>query len=644
MQILLAVVPILIFPVLWALFYKLLRDWRLAFLAACILWATYLVAVTELLSAFYALTFDAVLTAWLVALVAALVIATRFVGDPQTLWQEFHLPEFSGFEWFLLAGCVFIAVVVAIVGFVSPPNSYDSMTYHLPKVMHWIQDHSVEFYPTHILRQLYLVPGGEYIMLHLQLLAGSDRLDFLAEWFSMVGCAVGVSLIAAQLGARRRAQILSALIVMTIPTGVLQASSTQTDYITAFWLVCFVSWMLQLVERWDWLSVAAAGAGLGLAALTKGTTYIFALPFLVWCGVLLLRKHHLRAAGMAAAIIIFLVINLPGSVRNQRLFGNPLGFTQDGTNRPPMLSYKLSNDTFSGGALVSNVARNIGSHLGTPFPVVNEFFYSLILRIHRVVHAGINSPATTWPGQTFAIIPPRFSEVLDGNFLDVMLVVVCGFIILRHPRQNRVWIIYGLCLLAGFLLFCLYLRWQPFGARLQLPLFVLGAALLGKAIDVIRPSWIGAIFAVILLAGSLPWLAFNNYRPLVGNKNILNTSRTDLYFLNRIPSLETSYKSAAKFIAGNAGKDCPQVGLYMDSNDYEYPIWVLLQGQLGRSIRIESVDVQNVSRKATDNNSPFIPCAIFVRNPPPAEIMQVNGQLYSQAWTSDRVSVFLPQR
>ena len=35
-------------------------------------------------------------------------------------------------------------------------------------------------------------------------------------------------------------QILSAVICATIPMGILEGSSTQTDYTTSFWLVCFV--------------------------------------------------------------------------------------------------------------------------------------------------------------------------------------------------------------------------------------------------------------------------------------------------------------------------------------------------------------------------------------------------------------------
>ena len=70
-----------------------------------------------------------------------------------------------------------IGVIVSLTGliaFVAPPNNYDSMTYHLGRVVHWIQNHSVQHYPTNIDRQLFMPPWAEFAITHFYLLSTDD--------------------------------------------------------------------------------------------------------------------------------------------------------------------------------------------------------------------------------------------------------------------------------------------------------------------------------------------------------------------------------------------------------------------------------------------------------------------------------------
>src|SRR4029078_8299879 len=81
------------------------------------------------------------------------------------------------------------------------PNQWDAMVYHLSRVDHWIQDRSVGFYPTHIIRQLYSPPWAEDASLHLTPLGSDEHWANAPQWFSMIGSLAGVSLIARRLGA-----------------------------------------------------------------------------------------------------------------------------------------------------------------------------------------------------------------------------------------------------------------------------------------------------------------------------------------------------------------------------------------------------------------------------------------------------------
>jgi 4-amino-4-deoxy-L-arabinose transferase-like glycosyltransferase len=126
--------------------------------------------------------------------------------------------------------------------------------------------------------------------MQFQVLSGGDQWANLVQWFSMFGSVIGVSLIARQLGADTRGQVFAAVIAATIPMGILQASSTQNDYVTTFWLVCLVHYIFRFKAQPCCANAVGVGASLALALLTKGTAYLYASPLLVWFTLSALRN------------------------------------------------------------------------------------------------------------------------------------------------------------------------------------------------------------------------------------------------------------------------------------------------------------------------------------------------------------------
>ena len=56
------------------------------------------------------------------------------------------------------------------------PYNWDSMTYHMPRVFHWLQNGSVAHYATNIGRQVASPVLGAYVNLHVYALAGGNDL------------------------------------------------------------------------------------------------------------------------------------------------------------------------------------------------------------------------------------------------------------------------------------------------------------------------------------------------------------------------------------------------------------------------------------------------------------------------------------
>jgi len=229
----------------------------------------------------------------------------------------------------LLIGVVAIAAATGIIAFTAPPNNYDSMYSHTAKIPCWVQNHSVAHYATHSMHALRYEPFAGFCNLQFQVLTGGDTFANGVQWFSMIGCLVGVSLIARCLGAQARGQTFAVVLCATLPMGIMQSTSTQVDYVTSFWLVCVVYHLLLLIANpSSWSLTLLLGASLGLALLTKATNYFFAFPFGIWLAWFLIRKLKGRAflQGFVIAAMA-LLINAPHYARNISTFGHPLGLS-----------------------------------------------------------------------------------------------------------------------------------------------------------------------------------------------------------------------------------------------------------------------------------------------------------------------------
>jgi hypothetical protein len=551
--------------------------------------------------------------AWSLALVA-LVSAGRCIRIERPAKPTWIELAFVG-------GISGIVLAVLIVGLVAAPNNWDSMTYHLARTIHWMQNGSIVFYPASIIRQLYSNPWAEYAILNLQLLTGSDRFDALVQWLSMFGSIVGVSLIAKELGAERRGQILAAVFCATLPVGILEASSTQTDYADSLWVVCFVYFGLRFIARPVALYTAATGAALGLALLAKATAYIYAFPFLVWFALSspTPRKIKLAAFGMALALLL----NLGHYARVYDLYGSPVPIRPDVD--PEESTHQ--NEVVSVPALLSNLIRNAALHASTSSPALNQYIEKAIYKAHGILGISPNDPRTTWKRAEFHVVGVNFHEDNTGNPFHLALIAVGLLFMLRKPGTVRLW--YGAAWIAAILLFVVYLKWQPWHSRLHLPLFVLFAPLLGCLFS---RCWTYPLAALLIIA-AIPWVFYNQSRPIFGERSIFKTDRTEQYFANR-PELLPVYRAAAVRIVGQG---CADVGLLIYPDAWEYPLWVLMRQEI-KGVRFENVLVENDSRKY--DSGTFVPCGVFFNLLTPPAALTIRGTAYRLEWTSTPINVF----
>lgn len=585
------------------------------------------VVITETLSLLGRFTAAGIASAYLIALVAALarlgyvrVVRGRSpagMGGPRATEAPNPATGMDTGALLLLFGAGVVIAMVGMVALLSPPNVWDVMSAHMPRVFFWLQNRSVQFYPTSEVQQLFMPPFSEFMVSHLHALSGGDRFDNLVQWGAMAGSAVGVSLIARRLGADTRGQAFAALLSATIPQGIMSASNPKNDFVLAFWLVAMVHYSLEYGAQAERRSAMGVGASFGLACLTKGTGFLFAPVLLAalvttWqSGTWRIRLRH----GLWMAMIV-LALNAGQFARNHQLFGSILGPGK-------VYGCTYTNESFTARTLVSNTVGNLVLHLVTPSERVNAALERWTRGL--LEHLGIDpdDQRTTWCFSKFGVPLNRLLEGMGGNPLHLLLILGSIAMVpwVRRLRSGRALAAVSGGLVVAFLLFCLAFRWQPFNARLHLPLFVLGCAVAATVSSSMLPRWAIGLTATLLVLSAVPALVSNELRPLVklgqhgATQSILTSSRTDLRFA-AVPYLQESYSAAAALATEHA---CREVGLDDPSGSYIYPLLVLLKERepavrvtfLEASDRRPTKSYPNLTPRLSGEAGPGDPCAVI---------------------------------
>jgi hypothetical protein len=571
---------------------------RLALARAAVLVAGGAVVLVELLSALHALTALVLVVIWSVATVAALGAAVlRYRRAPRPAVVRRIRASWDALGWPERIILVVLAVQILgelLIAVVSPPNNFDSQTYHLPKIEHWVVQRDVAFYPTSIDRQLAMAPGAEYLLLQVRLLTGGDALYNLLQLGAGLACALLASRVAGQFGGSVRAQLLTAFVVGTTPMVALESTSTQTDLVVAAWVAALATLVLdELGRRTRVRDAVLLGAATGLILLTKATGALAAAPLLaLWLGFQIRRAvpRALSCGAVVAALAV--VVAGPYFARAYAEYHNPLG--------PPIERDQIAMQRHDPPAVLVNALRIGQTVLQTPVGRVDDAAASGIDHVARALHVDPNDPKITFSQSTFPVRAWLPDEDKAAFPIEAAVVLLGAAVLLVRPGNRNTGMIrgYAVGFWVALLLFVGTVKWQPWGNRLILFLLVLGAPLAGVWLDALLAkarapattgstargrraavvsrgaAWVAAL--ALVASGCAGWLAVGVGWPrrLLGHDSVFVVSDMQARFQRRPQWLADYEWAAAPVRAAGAHR----VGLVLGYDTWEYPWWLLLPG------------------------------------------------------------------
>ena len=557
---------------------------RRSFLWTATAGGVFVLLTTEGLSLFTALGRPQLAALWGAALVAALA-AIRPNGL-QAAAGRLRIPWRSPLAWIVALACGLSLGASFLSAILGPPNMVDAQTYHMPRVVYWQVNQSVDFFPTSYYQQLSLQPFSEYAMLHLYALAQSDRFVQLAQWAAWLLAIVAASLVAKRLGADWRGQALSAGLCATLPSGAIQASGAKPDVWVAAWLLTAIYFALGAEDE-GFGRGEAAGVGLasGLALLSKGTAYVFGAgiaPFLLLGMTAAARRRILRAAPLMAVLAV--LINAPHLTRNYVYNGHPLG---DGSARGDGV-LRFGNERLGLDVTFSNALRNLPLQLAFR-PEWNQLIYEMVVEAHEALGINPNDPQTTWAGLDYRPSTVSMHEGEAANVRHALLLVPALLWLLWRRRWDATAGLLVGCI-GGGLLFCALLKWQPWHARMHLPLFAAAVPALAVFLSGWRPRWLAAGMLLWLTWALHPFALYNALRPLAGPRPAYAEARFDQFFLDW-PRLRVPFELGADWVARSG---CKQVGIDASRLEIEYSLMARLR-ERDFSIRFRQEGVTNDS-------------------------------------------------
>lgn len=459
----------------------------------------------------------------------------------------------NGFFWQkIMLVIVFFGSFIS--GYAVSPNNWDSMTYHLGRVVHWYQNGSLNHFSSTVSRQNYVSPFGDFQSLAI-LSSGSDRFAFLPSFISGLIIISIFSAICTLLKIPRTV-IYAGIFLILAPNFVSQISTTQVDLRSLAFVMSGLYLLIQGGSLSTFIGVIAFG-------LSFGTKFLALLPlvgvlFIPKLRVLILNNLKKDSKSAALGFLLGVLVNFPWLFRNYGTFGN---FTGESGH----IFALNSNLDLRAIDLIRYFSTNI---LYYRIPQFNNF---IVEKTNNLLSFLFGSDQSLIPfGLNINTVYPIATEDdVSSSVLFVTLFFV--FLLLIFTRQFRNSLIFISPLALTFII----LSWQPWINRLLVPSFVFmvlfGVYFVNQGVNEIFRRTLYLLSIVSLLTSCI-YIIDSDRRGLSGI--VSNpTNRIADYFIPR-PGLEEDYRSISEFLESRNARYASTVGM---EDSWEYPLLVMNQ-------------------------------------------------------------------
>ncbi len=485
---------------------------RTAFIKTLIIFSVISYFFSEFFSLFNQLAKFNLVIGWLIIfLISFFFVFKNKYSVKLILFNFFNIDIQSKRYLFILFFLIFLPLFLLAI-FI-PPNNWDSLAYHLPRIEHWIQNHNVYPYPTDIYRQILSSPLSEYLILNVNIVSGTDIFANCIQFLAFIGVLSIATLIFKQIGIQYKGQLFLVFALISMPMMIFQATTTQTDLLASFFFLSFVYFLLLIYQNEgsykENLILLVSCFCLGI--LTKFHLALYFTPLILFFLYLLFFKnknHIVYTIGVSFLIGIFLLA--PLFIKNYYFLGSLTGKEVFESNQT------IVNTDLSVLNMLSNNFKHLFDFISLPINGYNLILLKINHHLHQFMGVSEDLPLNNWSGSPFTILN-HMDEDTAGSVIHFILIFSTLILAWFNKNRKKIFYLFAYTIIA-ISLYGLFFKYSSFDIRLLLPIILLQIILAVYIIQYYLKSalWYNT-FMISFFIITLFTTYFNRAKPIFAN-------------------------------------------------------------------------------------------------------------------------------
>ncbi len=486
-------------------------------------------------------------------------------------------------------------------GYSIAPNVYDAMTYHLPRIFHWVNQENLDFYYTSNTRQNQVPPLASYIIMSIFSLTENDRFLFLVSYLSNIATYVLIYKVIQLYTKKPYFSYIGVIFFIFSPTVIGFSSDIYVDAFGTFLTILVLYFYAELIHKNDVNYFYYALFLIPLLVLSKSNSAFLASIIYVFMIYTLRQKIIILIPRILMIIILTVPFALPFVLR--------------------FLNYNVSVSdvlvtNYDLKSILLNQIKNLLTLIQTPVPILNSYLEILFQTSKSVFGSKIAVGNFEYYGGFYLNSDIGIDAV--GNPVLWALSFIGAGLLIKNRKYLSLVLIFVLQLLVLLTVFV----WQPWIGRFSLPLLALGSIIFSLALSqlnfsIYKKVSLNILIVLSVIYGSF-WLLYQPGKSLLNPKSLyiaasklgVNTDsagglRHDLLLPRSVQyfafsqKVQESYIGAINLINENSFKG---ILLITSGDDIEFPIWSLTNYE----IPIMHIDVKNIPSDYLFNSSSYV--------------------------------------